>query len=253
MRTTTGNSGLGCCVHRTALILIISLGFCYWPSRYIRGKHWSNHLRATKLWSRSHSCALFSSPMACSASCSFFRCNMFFMPSSCQHTTHSLCPAPVNRQHVLYALLLSTDSMFFMPCSCQQTACSLCPAPVNRQHVLYVQLLSTDSMFFMPCSCQQTCSLCPAPVNRHVLYVQLLSTDMFFMSSSCQQICSLCPAPVNRHVLYVQLLSTNMFFMQAPVNSCILYAQLLLTDTFFVYDPCQRTTHALCTAPINSQ
>ena len=185
MRTTTGNSGLGCYIHRTALILIISLGFCYWPSRYIRRKHWSNHLRATKLWSRSHSCALFSSPMACSASCSFFRCNMFFMPSSCQHTTHSLCPAPVNRQHVLYALLLSTD------------------------------------MFFMPSSCQQTYSLCPAPVNRHVLYVQLLST--------------------------------NMFFMQAPVNSRILYAQLLLTDTFFVYDPCQRTTHSLCTAPINSQ
>ena len=173
MRTTTGNSGLGCCVHRTALILIISLGFCYWPSRYIRGKHWSNHLRATKLWSRSHSCALFSSPMACSASCSFFRCNMFFMPSSCQHTTHSLCPAPVNRQHVLYALLLSTD-MFFMSSSCQQT-CSLCPAPVNK-YVLYAS------------SCQQPHSLCPAPVNRHVLCVRPMSThNTCFMYSPYQQ------------------------------------------------------------------
>ena len=152
MRTTTGNSGLGCCVHRTAHSNYLPWVLLLAKQVHTKRTLWSNHLRATKLWSRSHSCALFSSPMACSASCSFFRCNMFFMPSSCQHTTHSLWPAPVNR-HVLYALLQST----------------------------------------------------------------------------------------------------NMFFMQAPVNSRILYAQLLLTDTFFVYDPCHRTTHSLCTAPINSQ
>ena len=142
--------------------------------------------------------------------------------------------------------------------------CTLLPAHglqcqlqfLSVQHVLYTQLLSTYNIFFMPSSCQQTaCSLCLAPVNRHVLYALLLSTDnMFFIPSSCQQTYSLRPAPVNNYVLYAQLLSTdNTFFMPATVNRHILYAQLLLTDMFFVYNPCQRTTHSLCTAPINSQ
>ena len=191
---------------------------------------WSNHLRATKLWSRSHSCALFSPPMACSASCSFFRCNMFFIPSSCQHTTYSLCPAPVNR-HVLYAQLLSTDNTFFMP------------APVNRQHVLYAQLLSTDSMFFMPSSCQQTCSLCPAPVNRqHVLYSQLLSTDIFFTPCSCQQLCSLCPVSVNRqHILYASYCQQTHSLCPAPVNRHVLCVRPMSThNTFSMYSPYQQ-------------
>ena len=42
-----------------------------------------NYSRATKLWSRSQSCVPFSPPMACRASCSFFRCSAFFTPSSC--------------------------------------------------------------------------------------------------------------------------------------------------------------------------
>ena len=49
---------------------------------------WVN-LRATKLWSRSQSCIPFSPPMACRASCSFFRCNTFFTPSSCQKPVSS--------------------------------------------------------------------------------------------------------------------------------------------------------------------